>query len=247
VEDFTTRFEAQITFIYKTVKKLLANYQSTSSVLSSLGASYNGWSLCESTLAHAIENTGEAFDKDAAITLVAAQRIETKILDILQTYRGFCSSIDKVLRARHRKHAEFEHNSTLLIEKQALLTKLESSEYESQRLQAVLSQEGVSKVQPANTGIMAKLNAFLDNDPETTRRNTISKTKELIIQLEEARETIRLDLQSSSGKIQADLDRFQRQKIKDLRAVFILFAMIHREYHQRLLETWEDAAKKVNE
>ncbi|CCM00377.1 uncharacterized protein FIBRA_02407 [Fibroporia radiculosa] len=56
------------------------------------------------------------------------------------------------------------------------------------------------------------LHGMMDVDPETARRNSISKTRETISQLEDALRLSAQDLKYSSSTIQADLDRFQRQK-----------------------------------
>ncbi|KAG6335803.1 hypothetical protein ID866_3281 [Astraeus odoratus] len=65
------------------------------------------------------------------------------------------------------------------------------------------------------------LHGMMDVDPETARRNGISKTRENISQLEDALHLAAQDLKYSSSTIQADLDRFQRQKVADLREMTI--------------------------
>lgn len=91
---------------------------------------------------------------------------------------------------------------------------------------------------------------MMDVDPETARRNSITKTRETISQvkmstlylarakcltflthkLEDALHLSTQDLKYSSSTIQADLDRFQRQKVADLREMAINMARSHREW-----------------
>ncbi|KAI0705126.1 hypothetical protein BC835DRAFT_1314424 [Cytidiella melzeri] len=91
------------------------------------------------------------------------------------------------------------------------------------------------------------LHGMMDVDPETARRNAISKTRETISQLEDALHLSAQDLKYSSSTIQADLDRFQRQKVADLREMAISMARSHRDWCKKNLEAWEEAKKEIAE
>ncbi|RUS24041.1 hypothetical protein BC938DRAFT_474215 [Jimgerdemannia flammicorona] len=75
---------------------------------------------------------------------------------------------------------------------------------------------------------------IIDVDPEATRRNQIGKTRDAIVQLEEALEITRADLVDISADTQADLDRFQRQKVRDLRDMMLTYAKIHVQWCQKV-------------
>ncbi|KAJ7089668.1 hypothetical protein B0H15DRAFT_265598 [Mycena belliarum] len=89
------------------------------------------------------------------------------------------------------------------------------------------------------------LHGMMDVDPETARRNGITKTRESISQLEDALHLSAQDLKYSSSTIQADLDRFQRQKVADLREMAISMARSHRDWCKKNLEAWEEAKKEI--
>ncbi|EGN92207.1 hypothetical protein SERLA73DRAFT_191464 [Serpula lacrymans var. lacrymans S7.3] len=89
------------------------------------------------------------------------------------------------------------------------------------------------------------LHGMMDVDPETARRNGISKTRETISQLEDALHLSAQDLKYSSSTIQADLDRFQRQKVADMREMAINMARSHRDWCQKNLEAWKEAKKEI--
>ncbi|KAL0953491.1 hypothetical protein HGRIS_004721 [Hohenbuehelia grisea] len=91
------------------------------------------------------------------------------------------------------------------------------------------------------------LHGMMDVDPETARRNSITKTRETISQLEDALHLSAQDLKYSSSTIQADLDRFQRQKVADLREMSISMARSHRDWCKKNLEAWEAAKKEIDE
>ncbi|KAH6916121.1 sorting nexin-41 [Coprinopsis sp. MPI-PUGE-AT-0042] len=89
------------------------------------------------------------------------------------------------------------------------------------------------------------LHGMMDVDPETARRNSITKTRESISTLEDALHLAAQDLKYSSSTIQADLDRFQRQKVADLREMGITFATAHRDWCKKNLEAWEEAKREI--
>ncbi|KAG6888655.1 hypothetical protein C0995_006773 [Termitomyces sp. Mi166 len=89
------------------------------------------------------------------------------------------------------------------------------------------------------------LHGMMDVDPETARRNSITKTRETISQLEDALHLAAQDLKYSSSTIQADLDRFQRQKVADMREMAISMARSHRDWCKKNLEAWEEAKKEI--
>ncbi|KAN0088577.1 hypothetical protein V8E55_005634 [Tylopilus felleus] len=89
------------------------------------------------------------------------------------------------------------------------------------------------------------LHGMMDVDPETARRNSIGKTRETISQLEDALHLTAQDLKYSSSTIQADLDRFQRQKVADVREMTINMARSHRDWCKKNLEAWQAAKKEI--
>jgi sorting nexin-4 len=215
-------------------------------VYAELGALYNGWSLQEHQLSEAIEQVGQAIDSTLTSTNILYTSLEERFGDTLVEYEKFTLVIQQLLSHRHRAHLEFEAISENLILKQQTVAKLESSEHESQRLQAILSVEGQPQIPISRpTGIMAHINALIDNDPEATRRNTISKTKDQIQVLEEQREESRVKLLQLNSDIQRDLDRFQKQKVNDFRNMLVAFCLAHREYHSRAIAAWRGSREAI--
>ncbi|KAF9511391.1 hypothetical protein BS47DRAFT_1377211 [Hydnum rufescens UP504] len=90
------------------------------------------------------------------------------------------------------------------------------------------------------------LQGMMDVDPEAARRNAISKTRDAISHLEDAQHLSAQDLKYASSTIQADLDRFQRQKVADLREMALAMARIHRDWCQANLEAWEAAKVEMS-
>lgn len=91
------------------------------------------------------------------------------------------------------------------------------------------------------------LHGMMDVDPVTARRNGISKARENISQLEDALHLSAQDLKYTSSTIQADLDRFQRQKVADVREMAISMARSHRDWCKKNLAAWEEAKREIDQ
>ncbi|KAI8997906.1 hypothetical protein BDB01DRAFT_772871 [Pilobolus umbonatus] len=86
---------------------------------------------------------------------------------------------------------------------------------------------------------------IIDVNPEATRRNQIGISKDAISVLQEALDLTSNDLTTISSELQADLDRFQTEKIQDMRDMLIAYAKIHIRYCQKNLESWQEARAEV--
>lgn len=87
--------------------------------------------------------------------------------------------------------------------------------------------------------------SVLDVDPESTRRREISRLKEEIASLDEALQLTSQDLSYATNKIQADLDRFQRMKIRDFRQILLRCATMHRDFCRVNQRNWEEAKVEI--
>lgn len=79
---------------------------------------------------------------------------------------------------------------------------------------SVFSIPGISKLNNA-------IHNIVDNDPETTRRNNIGKTREQISQLEYALGAAKEDVALVSDSVKQDLLRYQGQKEEDLKKMMV--------------------------
>ncbi|RKO92849.1 hypothetical protein BDK51DRAFT_45418 [Blyttiomyces helicus] len=120
-----------------------------------------------------------------------------------------------------------------LVPKQAALA-LESSETDASTSEA-----------SSMPSLLATLNSIVDNDRETFRRNSILKAKDRIASLLEARASGGHELAPANEEIQRVLDRFQMDKIGDLRSMMLAYALAQREYHRKATGTWEEAMRRL--
>ncbi|KAI2790579.1 Sorting nexin-41 [Penicillium oxalicum] len=89
------------------------------------------------------------------------------------------------------------------------------------------------------------IHGFADVDPERTRRDQIGKTKESLIQLEQALEVSEKDVKDASSGVMQDLQRFQKDKEADLRRYMVAYARCHLDWARKNLETWTEAKDEV--
>lgn len=91
------------------------------------------------------------------------------------------------------------------------------------------------------------LSSMLDVDPESTRRATAARLRGQLAALEGGWGLAERDLEYANRTIQADLDRFQRTKVVDFRAMLVRFARAHRAMAASSLEAWQEAQKAVED
>ncbi|WFD35388.1 hypothetical protein MCUN1_002242 [Malassezia cuniculi] len=85
----------------------------------------------------------------------------------------------------------------------------------------------------------------MDVDPAKTRQSNISRLREEVILLDDAMRRGSEDLQYVTDEIQASLNRFQRSKVYDMRAILIAYARIHRDYCVKSRDAWAQAGKTL--
>ncbi|KAL9017114.1 MAG: hypothetical protein Q9185_005574 [Variospora sp. 1 TL-2023] len=89
------------------------------------------------------------------------------------------------------------------------------------------------------------IHGVVDVDPERTRRDTIGKTRESLIHLEQALTVSEKDVKDASAGVLKDLKRFQLEKEDDLKRYMIAYAKCHIHWAKRNVETWREAKEEV--
>ncbi|KAI4174265.1 MAG: hypothetical protein LQ343_002403 [Gyalolechia ehrenbergii] len=89
------------------------------------------------------------------------------------------------------------------------------------------------------------IHGVVDVDPERTRRDTIGKTRESLVQLEQALEVSEKDVKDASAGVLKDLKRFQHEKEDDLKRYMLAYARCHIHWARKNVETWREAKAEV--
>ncbi|KAJ8659465.1 hypothetical protein O0I10_004830 [Lichtheimia ornata] len=259
----------------KSQRKVIRRLGELANDYAELGAVYNGFSLNESDqVANAIEKIGQAVDASYMETAQMVTSLEGEFAEPIQEHSQFAQIIKQVLRFRHMKHAQVEMIETCLENKKATLENLQNMEQEARRLEEAISRErtiGANAVDidqlndPSSHDMPTRrppptwsdpvrllqalgysLQNMIDVDPTATRRNQIGKTKDAMDVLQQALEITRKDLAGASLDLQAELDRFQHEKIKDLRNMLIAYAKVHIQYCKQNLGSWQEARAEID-
>ncbi|KAJ2424367.1 Sorting nexin, cytoplasm-to-vacuole targeting pathway/endosomal sorting, partial [Coemansia sp. RSA 2524] len=100
-------------------------------------------------------------------------------------------------------------------------------------------------------GIMNRLtyalNGMMDVDPEQMRHNQIGRASDKISLLEDQLEMLSNDMALVNTSTQDNLDRFQKQKVRDLKGSLIAMARMHLEWAEKNLEIWKEAKIAVDQ
>lgn len=102
-----------------------------------------------------------------------------------------------------------------------------------------------STASSGNGGILATLNSFMDSDPEQTRRVNIIKTRAKITELEQEQKLKEKELKELNEGVQKDLNRFQRDKIRDLKKMLLEYAKAQRQHCVEAAKIWNDLKNEV--
>lgn len=272
-ESYTQQFHASISHAQRTSRSLLTSLDSSYHVLAELAAQYNAWSLSEPPLGQALERIGQALDATAKATTRLRTGLEASFVEPVQEQAQLADSVDKVLQWRHARNVEWESVLSEIEGKRSSLAGLERTEQEAVRVQQGLQQgnstfsapvqeaetafpppptsfpptaELGSSPPPRSSGILSTLNSLIDNDPAAARRATIARTREKIMTLSDRRENLQTELAQAGTAIQTDLDRYQREKMAELKGLVVAFAKEMREYSRRAAQAWEEAEKEVD-
>ncbi|KAK9454764.1 hypothetical protein V1511DRAFT_488451 [Dipodascopsis uninucleata] len=116
-------------------KRALKRYADMANDMADLGARFNAWSLNESnSLATAIEKTGQAVDGSYIATEELVSSLSCTFSEPLGESAQFAAVVKAVLKYRHQKALQHVMTLNSLSIKRDLLTNLERTEMESQRI-----------------------------------------------------------------------------------------------------------------
>ncbi|WWC58736.1 sorting nexin-41 [Kwoniella dejecticola CBS 10117] len=162
-------------------------------------------------------------------------------LDLLENAEKEARRLEEALERGGRGLSSSEH-----IQAQAQHEAQERQERERERSRT-RSGAGAGQGFGLLSAVKHSLSGMMDVDPEATRRANIGKTRDNISQLEDSLQASAQDLKYASTTLQADLDRFQRQKVADLRNLAIQLSKVHREWCKQNLEAWQAAQAAIRE
>lgn len=100
---------------------------------------------------------------------------------------------------------------------------------------------------PGFSSINHALHGMMDVDPETARRNNISRTQLQIKNLEAALAVAKEDASTASTAVKDELDRYSKIKEQDLAKIVKAFVRCHIEWAEKNLQAWQEAKQVIAE
>lgn len=94
---------------------------------------------------------------------------------------------------------------------------------------------------PGLASINNALHGMIDTDPETTRRNNITRTREQLANLEGALEIAKQDSAVTSEAVKEEIERYKKVKDQDLTQLIRAFVRCHIEWAEKNQAAWEEA------
>lgn len=232
------RLETAFKLMEKSVRGMVFRHTELAGEYSHLGSAYTTLSTAEAmTVTSAIENLGCLLDQQSEVTQKLSCKIEQMMLEPLHEYTQFFEQIKQVFKYRNEQQKELEHTRDTLDVKKITLTQLERQEQENQRIEEAYKKE--SNILLPKRGIVNIIGKFMDQDPNSTRRYNLAKTKESITNLTEHMESVNEDLEKSNQSIVNDLDRFHQERILDFQRMIRSFGKVNLEYSQQNLKLWQ--------
>lgn len=98
---------------------------------------------------------------------------------------------------------------------------------------------------PKLSHINHAIHGMMDVDPQTTRRNNITRTRERIQQLKAALEVAKVDAEVAKSTVAAEISRYNTAKHEDIRAIVRAFVRCHIEWAEKNLESWTEAKQAI--
>ena len=214
-----------------------------------MGKTSNCWSLQENDLSSLIECFGEKIDNSASLSNSLAKQLDEKFTDPIEEYCELSKTVENVLLFRDSKHSDLVRLSKSLKIKQELLNTLVFSETEAQKISSIVTAAESNRENDESSSLPTKtrnpLTSALESDPQSKRRNAISKVKDKILSLEERIVHMTKELNDSNKTVQDEIDRYHFTRSVDLNKIIKDCAIIQRDYHRRCMFLWKDMLKEI--
>lgn len=98
---------------------------------------------------------------------------------------------------------------------------------------------------PGLSHLNSALSGLMDADPQTTRRNNITRTQENIEQYEEVLKIAERDAAVANTEVDAEIKRYKTARQEDVRELVRAFIKCHVEWAEKNLESWLDAKQAI--
>lgn len=98
---------------------------------------------------------------------------------------------------------------------------------------------------PGFSHINQAISGLMDADPQTTRRNSITRTREQIDMFKEVLRIAEQDAEVANSEVEVEIERYKHARKDDIRALVKEFIRCHVEWAEKNLESWIEAKQAI--
>ncbi|XP_033737677.1 sorting nexin-30-like [Pecten maximus] len=187
------------------------------------GPIYTLWANSEDNLTTSLLAMSKAVDSSCDALKEVIERTEANFSQPLKEYTLYCDAIKAVLRRRDAIQMEYD------------MTIEELSKKKDEREQVKISDQTYS------------IGAFLGKDPEDVKQQKQEKLEQQITDLTTQMESLNDKTACADADLRVDMERWHKNKQRDLKELFINLADRQIAYYERTLSCWEEAICAIQE
>ncbi|CAG9764351.1 unnamed protein product [Ceutorhynchus assimilis] len=213
IKDFSINFQSILNSLLKARCRVAEKEFTVHKLHANYGRVFSEWSVIENEMGDALQKTGHYLDSLASC-IDAALEDEELLADQLKEYLFFANSLQSVCKNREISQLKLEDSEENIANKNVERT----------------------KIQQGKSGLMSRL--FGAVDTEDVREMKVS---ELDREIQEGAATVneyRENLNDFTLKATEDIDRFQNQRVSDLRETLASYSFLQLKTARKGLQTW---------
>ncbi|KAL4235756.1 Sorting nexin-30 [Mactra antiquata] len=185
------------------------------------GPIYTLWANSEDLLVNALLTMSKAVETSSLALKELIDATDDHFSQPLKEYILYAESIKAVLRRRDAIQSEYE------------MTLDELNKRKDEREQLKISDQTYS------------LGAFLGKDPDEVKQQKQDKLEQQITDLTTKVENLNDKSVVADSDLRADMERWHKNKHKDMRELFVEMADRNVKYYEKCLKNWEDAIRAI--
>ncbi|XP_031834025.1 sorting nexin-4 isoform X1 [Nomia melanderi] len=214
IKNYGIELQSNLCNLLRVRARLVEKQYSLYKLHANYGRVFSEWSAIEREMGDGLQKSGHYLDSLAAMIDTTLEE-EELIADQLKEWLFGASALQAVVRRREALQLTKDETHD------ALTTALEQKE----------------KVMQGKSGLMSRL--FGSVDTEEVRELKILQLDQRIAQHEEAVKRVDEDLKSFSIKAMMDIERFQRQKVLDLKEILAAYCILQFKLARKGLQAWQ--------
>lgn len=189
---------------------------------SEYGSAFKLWSNSETKLADTLTALSKGLDNNITSLKSMLRVHESRICEPIREYVLYCDSVRLALKKRDQIQIEHELSTEELAKRRA------------------------EKEEIDTTGQARSISTFFGKDPEKVKEEKLGKLNLQIQELVAESEVLQDKREKADHDFKADMERWQKTKLKDLKALFIEMAERHMKFYESNVAAWQESLEVIS-